>query len=74
MGVVELRVVKQAHEIFCLEKCPPTGRYYTEELFMESGKVSHEAKGKHNFPSFDSNLELILQASRLGGLVAAGRV
>jgi hypothetical protein len=34
--------------------------------------VRHEAKGKHNFSSFDSNSELILQASRPGGLAAAG--
>jgi hypothetical protein len=73
MGVEELREVKQAHGIFlCLAKCPTTGRYCPEELLTESGKVRHEAKGKHNFPSFDSNYELILQASRPGGLVAAG--
>jgi hypothetical protein len=73
MGVEELREVKQAHGIFlCLAKCPTTGRYCPEEFLTESGKGRHEAKGKHNFPSFDSNSELILQASRPGGLVAAG--
>jgi hypothetical protein len=71
--VEELREVKQAHGIFlCLAKCPTTGRYCPEKFLTESGKVRHEAKGKHNFPSFDSNSELILQASHPGGLVAAG--
>jgi hypothetical protein len=66
MGVEELREVKQAHRIFlCLAKCPTTGRYCPEEFLTESGEVRHEAKAKHNFPSFDSNSELILQAVAL---------
>jgi hypothetical protein len=46
--------------------------YCPEEFLTESGKVGHEAKGKHIFPSFDSNSELILLARHPGGFVAAG--
>jgi hypothetical protein len=74
MGVTELRAVKQANIIFLyLAKCPTTGcNCCPEELLAESGKVRHEANRKHNFPSFHSSSEFILQASHPGGLVAAG--